>query len=108
YYQGEPVYLYYFGIFFFFYDYEICMLLAAPIYFREDMDIEEPADGVNFHSGKNNQTEGPILLEYAEDVTKTGIGLMNIEQQRTAKTIGEIHPHNNLQRRDTPFLPFLP
>ncbi|KAL6087608.1 hypothetical protein STEG23_035331, partial [Scotinomys teguina] len=25
----------------------------APIYFREDMGIEEPADGVNFHCGKS-------------------------------------------------------
>ncbi|KAL6032714.1 hypothetical protein STEG23_033255, partial [Scotinomys teguina] len=31
---------------------EVCQLLAAPIYFREDMGIEEPADGVNFHCGK--------------------------------------------------------
>ncbi|KAL6085599.1 hypothetical protein STEG23_035264 [Scotinomys teguina] len=29
-----------------------CQLLTAPIYFREDMGIEEPADGVNFHCGK--------------------------------------------------------
>ncbi|KAL6031270.1 hypothetical protein STEG23_018611 [Scotinomys teguina] len=40
-------------VFSFVYDYETCQLLAAPIYFREDMGIEEPADGVNFHSGKN-------------------------------------------------------
>ncbi|KAL6045245.1 hypothetical protein STEG23_009537 [Scotinomys teguina] len=39
-------------VFSFVYDYETCQLLAAPIYFREDMGIEEPADGVNFHSGK--------------------------------------------------------
>ncbi|KAL6077984.1 hypothetical protein STEG23_016986, partial [Scotinomys teguina] len=39
-------------IFSFVYDYETCQLLAAPIYFREDMGIEEPADGVNFHCGK--------------------------------------------------------
>ncbi|KAL6092270.1 hypothetical protein STEG23_026798, partial [Scotinomys teguina] len=37
---------------FFFYDYETRQLLAAPIYFREDMGIEETADGVNFHCGK--------------------------------------------------------
>ncbi|KAL6094143.1 hypothetical protein STEG23_029762, partial [Scotinomys teguina] len=41
-------------VFSFVYDYETCQLLAAPIYFREDMGIEEPADGVNFHSGKSN------------------------------------------------------
>ncbi|KAL6038032.1 hypothetical protein STEG23_019373, partial [Scotinomys teguina] len=39
-------------VFSFVYDYETCQLLAAPIYFREDMGIEEPADGVNFHCGK--------------------------------------------------------
>ncbi|KAL6032267.1 hypothetical protein STEG23_036677, partial [Scotinomys teguina] len=38
----------------FVYDYETCQLLAAPIYFREDMGIEEPADGVNFHSGERS------------------------------------------------------
>ncbi|KAL6087763.1 hypothetical protein STEG23_008063 [Scotinomys teguina] len=27
----------------------------APIYFREDMGIEEPADGVNFHCGKREE-----------------------------------------------------
>ncbi|KAL6035131.1 hypothetical protein STEG23_012084 [Scotinomys teguina] len=43
-----------FRVFSFVYDYETCQLLAAPIYFREDMGIEEPADGVNFHSGKIN------------------------------------------------------
>ncbi|KAL6074182.1 hypothetical protein STEG23_009473, partial [Scotinomys teguina] len=36
----------------FVYDNEICQLLAAPIYFREDMGIEELADGINFHCGK--------------------------------------------------------
>ncbi|KAL6092581.1 hypothetical protein STEG23_034350 [Scotinomys teguina] len=39
-------------VFSFVYDYEKCQLLAAPIYFREDMGIEEPADGVNFYCGK--------------------------------------------------------
>ncbi|KAL6087652.1 hypothetical protein STEG23_005391 [Scotinomys teguina] len=42
----------------FVYDYETCQLLAAPIYFREDMGIEEPADGVNFHCGKKEELEG--------------------------------------------------
>ncbi|KAL6086788.1 hypothetical protein STEG23_031118, partial [Scotinomys teguina] len=41
-------------VFSFAYDYETCQLLAAPIYFREDMDIEEPTDGVNFHCGKRD------------------------------------------------------
>ncbi|KAL6077014.1 hypothetical protein STEG23_008393 [Scotinomys teguina] len=34
-------------------DYETCQLLAALIYFREDLGIEEPADGVNFYCGKS-------------------------------------------------------
>ncbi|KAL6084042.1 hypothetical protein STEG23_027713, partial [Scotinomys teguina] len=47
--DNAPAYV---SVFSFVYDYETCQLLAAPIYFREDMGIEEPADGVNFHSGK--------------------------------------------------------
>ncbi|KAL6030590.1 hypothetical protein STEG23_036547, partial [Scotinomys teguina] len=39
-------------VFSFVYDYEKCQLLATPIYFREDMGIEEPADEVNFYCGK--------------------------------------------------------
>ncbi|KAL6039641.1 hypothetical protein STEG23_012568, partial [Scotinomys teguina] len=48
-------------VFSFVYDYETCQLLAAPICFREDMGIEEPADGVNFHSGKNSPFPSSIL-----------------------------------------------
>ncbi|KAL6040600.1 hypothetical protein STEG23_001940, partial [Scotinomys teguina] len=47
-------------VFSFVYDYETCQLLAAPIYFREDMGIEEPADGVNFHSGKTEK-QTPVM-----------------------------------------------
>ncbi|KAL6034383.1 hypothetical protein STEG23_037903 [Scotinomys teguina] len=53
------------GVFSFVYDYEKCQLLAAPIYFREDMGIEEPADGVNFHCGKT-KTSSTILNKYGE------------------------------------------
>ncbi|KAL6089662.1 hypothetical protein STEG23_012666 [Scotinomys teguina] len=58
-------------IFYFVYDYETCQPLATPIYFREDMGIEEPADGVNFHCGKRfpkdvftprKQEEQPVTL----------------------------------------------
>ncbi|KAL6080220.1 hypothetical protein STEG23_010341, partial [Scotinomys teguina] len=49
-------------VFSFVYDYETCQLLAAPIYFREDMGIEEPADGVNFHSGKSNNDDNDSKL----------------------------------------------
>lgn len=37
-----------------------------------------------FFSG-DNQTERPILLKYADGVTKTGIGLMYADQHGTAK-----------------------
>ncbi|KAL6069981.1 hypothetical protein STEG23_001490, partial [Scotinomys teguina] len=49
-------------IFSFVYDYEKCQLLAAPIYFREDMGIEEPADGVNFHCGKSKPLGNKVPL----------------------------------------------
>ncbi|KAL6038147.1 hypothetical protein STEG23_010879, partial [Scotinomys teguina] len=52
--DNAPAYV---SVFSFVYDYETCQLLAAPIYFREDMGIEEPADGVNFHSGKSKWME---------------------------------------------------
>ncbi|KAL6085551.1 hypothetical protein STEG23_019644 [Scotinomys teguina] len=44
-------------VFPFVYDYETCQLLAAPIYFREDMGIGGPADEVNFHCGKIAPTQ---------------------------------------------------
>ncbi|KAL6035173.1 hypothetical protein STEG23_034140 [Scotinomys teguina] len=57
-------------IFFLFYDYETCGLLAVPVYFREDMGTEETADGVNFlcgkraasHPGKKRTKEQPVTL----------------------------------------------
>ncbi|KAL6084126.1 hypothetical protein STEG23_024667 [Scotinomys teguina] len=49
-------------VFSFVYDYETCQLLAAPIYFREDMGIEEPTDGVNFHSGKSKPLGNKVPL----------------------------------------------
>ncbi|KAL6082588.1 hypothetical protein STEG23_001619, partial [Scotinomys teguina] len=43
--------------------YETCQLLAATIYFREDMGIEEPADRVNFHCDKKSMYNKQLCLE---------------------------------------------
>ncbi|KAL6082751.1 hypothetical protein STEG23_027219, partial [Scotinomys teguina] len=51
-------------VFSFVYDYETCQLLAAPIYFREDMVIEEPADGVNFPCGKTLTETMDISIDH--------------------------------------------
>ncbi|KAL6093039.1 hypothetical protein STEG23_031351, partial [Scotinomys teguina] len=50
-------------VFSFVYDNETYQLLAAPIYFREDMGIEEPANGVNFHCDKKYAPTGLLWQE---------------------------------------------
>ncbi|KAL6079865.1 hypothetical protein STEG23_008711, partial [Scotinomys teguina] len=88
--------------FFFFYDYETFRLLAAPIYFREDMGIEEPADGVNFHCNKSahgsqKKSLGPfekleLQMIVNHDVgsgnqTKVPVGKTSKGQPRTGRDI---------------------
>ncbi|KAL6054892.1 hypothetical protein STEG23_020116, partial [Scotinomys teguina] len=83
-------------VFSFVYDYETCQLLAAPIYFREDMGIEEPADGVNFHSGKRIKIEnanGPIskLAVNSQPMSK-----LAVNSKPTGKLIVNTQPVSKL------------
>ncbi|KAL6088275.1 hypothetical protein STEG23_001779, partial [Scotinomys teguina] len=71
-------------IFSFVYDYETCQLLAAPIYFREDMGIEEPADGVNFHCGKSKPLGNKVPLHRLLTVCLSKMDKQDTKQRTTS------------------------
>ncbi|KAL6042554.1 hypothetical protein STEG23_023877, partial [Scotinomys teguina] len=61
-----------------FYGYETCQLLTAPVYFREDMGIEETADGVNFIVANTHDCKGSSGMKWQIQLNFTSVNF-NVE-----------------------------